>query len=115
MSDCRVHGGWYFAYGSNLDPERLRRRVGDWSDCRRAELEGWRLRFSDRVQSEGGGGAVVEPSEGGVVHGAVFHGLEGRLCEAAVGAPLLSLEQPLGTKQASDVVSAIDRLHGARS
>lgn len=63
---------WYFAYGSNLDPQRFRVRVGRWSECRAATLRGWRLRFSVRVQSEGGGGAIIEPDGQGVVHGAVF-------------------------------------------
>jgi len=63
---------WYFAYGSNLDPERFRARVGEWSELRRARLVGFRLRFSSDVQSEGGAGAVVIPDAARSVYGAVF-------------------------------------------
>lgn len=70
--ESRSESVWYFAYGSNLDPDRFRARVGPWSRCRRATLADWRLRFSARVQSEGGGGAIIERSPGDIVHGAIF-------------------------------------------
>lgn len=63
---------WYFAYGSNLDPERFRTRIGPWADRRPATLAGYRLRFSRDVRSEGGGGAFLEPVAGETAHGAVF-------------------------------------------
>ena len=63
---------WYFAYGSNLDPERFRSRIGDWQEMRRARLVGFRLRFSADVSSEGGAGAVIVPDAGRSVYGAVF-------------------------------------------
>lgn len=63
---------WYFAFGSNLDPDRFRARVGDWLELRRARLAGFRLRFSDEVCSEGGAGAVIVPDAGRWVHGAVY-------------------------------------------
>jgi hypothetical protein len=62
----------YFAYGSNMDPERFRARVGEWQARGRARLEGYRLRFADSVRSEGGGGAVVDPCDGDGVDGVVF-------------------------------------------
>lgn len=65
-------GIWYFAYGSNLDPERFRDRVGSWRERRPAVLDGWRLRFSGDVRSEGGGGAFVEPRPGARTWGAVL-------------------------------------------
>jgi len=63
---------WYFSYGSNLDPARFRSRVGPWHEMRTAVLEGYRVRFSGDVRSEGGGGAFVEPAEGAAAFGAVF-------------------------------------------
>ncbi len=63
---------WYFSYGSNLDPERFRCRVGLWTEFRRAVLHDHVLRFSGDVESEGGGGAIVEPAPGERTHGAVF-------------------------------------------
>ena len=63
---------WYFAYGSNLEPDRFRVRVGAWSECRSAVLDGFRLRFSGDVRSEGAGGAFVEPAEGDRTYGAVY-------------------------------------------
>ena len=56
MSDETV---FYFAYGSNADPDRFRSRVGPWRSCRAASLEGYRLRFAASVQSESGGGIPV--------------------------------------------------------
>lgn len=63
---------WYFAYGSNLDPDRFHRRVGDSRQRLRARLDGWSLRFAADVRSEGGGGAVIVPDPDGRVFGAVF-------------------------------------------
>jgi len=63
---------YYFAYGSNADPERFKDRVGAWRTRRRGWLPDHRLRFADSVQSEGGGGAVIDPHPGGRVDGVVF-------------------------------------------
>jgi cation transport regulator ChaC len=63
---------YYFAYGSNMDPQRFRSRVGDWMSLSRATLDGYSLRFAHSVRSEGGGGAVVDPVVGGRVDGVLF-------------------------------------------
>lgn len=63
---------WYFTYGSNLDRERFRERVGEYEEARRATLRDHRLRFSGDVTSEGGGGAIIEPAPGGRVHGGIY-------------------------------------------
>jgi len=65
-------GVWYFSYGSNLDPERFQARVGGWCARRRAWLEDWRIHFSDEVESEGGGGAVIVRTPGARTWGAIF-------------------------------------------
>lgn len=73
MEDPSASGSvFYFAYGSNADPDRFRTRVGAWRTRRPARLEGYRLRFADSVQSEGGGGAVVDPQSEGRVDGVLF-------------------------------------------
>ena len=63
---------FYFAYGSNADPERFKARVGPWRSRSRARLQDYRLRFARMVQSEGGGGAVVDESPGAHVDGVLF-------------------------------------------
>ncbi len=63
---------FYFAYGSNADPDRFRARVGSWSSRRPAWLHGYTLRFAENVRSEGGGGAVVDRSESGIVDGVLY-------------------------------------------
>lgn len=63
---------FYFAYGSNADPDRFRDRVGPWRTRERAWLTSYRLRFADSVRSEGGGGAVVDAHPGGRVDGVLF-------------------------------------------
>jgi gamma-glutamylcyclotransferase (GGCT)/AIG2-like uncharacterized protein YtfP len=73
----KTHGAdggtvWYFAYGSNLDPERFRARVCDFADRKRAVLHDYRLRFSGEVTSEGGGGAIIEQSKGDKAYGGVY-------------------------------------------
>ena len=69
MSDRSV---FYFAYGSNADPQRFRDRVGAWRSRTKARLEGYRLRFAASVQSEGGGGAVVDVADSRHVDGVLY-------------------------------------------
>jgi len=63
---------WYFAYGSNLDPDRFRDRVGEWTEHRQAVLHDHELRFSGEVSSEGGGGAIIQGGPGKKVYGGVY-------------------------------------------
>ena len=69
MSDKTV---FYFAYGSNADPDRFRSRVGPWRSRCAAVLERYRLRFAASVQSESGGGAVIDEEWGGTVDGVLY-------------------------------------------
>ncbi len=69
MSDETV---FYFAYGSNAHPDRFRSRVGPWRSRYAAGLEGYRLRFAASVQSESGGGAVIDKTEDGTVDGVLY-------------------------------------------
>jgi len=64
---------WYFAYGSNLDIDRLRERIGEWQDDRRATLKDYRLTFDSR------GKADILEQRGGRVWGAVYKVTEAQL------------------------------------
>ncbi|MDP3064205.1 MAG: gamma-glutamylcyclotransferase family protein [Chloroflexota bacterium] len=44
---------WYFAYGSNLNKNQMRTRVGDWSACRKATLRNWELLFNVKSRKWG--------------------------------------------------------------
>lgn len=63
----------YFAYGSNLDHDRLEERLGavDRSTARPARLLGHRLTF-DKVSRTAGGAATFEPWPGAVVEGVLW-------------------------------------------
>ena len=37
---------WYFAYGSNLDQDRLEGRIGRVKDWKKAVLKGWEITFA---------------------------------------------------------------------
>ena len=41
MDDC-----WYFAYGSNLDVDRMQFRTGPMREARRVRLDGYRFAFN---------------------------------------------------------------------
>ena len=71
MNDGSV---WYFAYGSNMDPARLRERCTDRGVAIReriaGRLAGWRLAFNkQRRQRPGEGVANVIEDPAGVVEG----------------------------------------------
>jgi cation transport regulator ChaC len=63
----------YFAYGSNMDPDRMRRRGVRFSKRERAVLKGWRLEFnkaSSRDPKEGYANIVKD--EKGIVEGVLY-------------------------------------------
>lgn len=64
----------YFAYGSNLYPERLRRRCPSVRPIGTLRLDGWRLAFHKRSEVDGSGKCnLVDTSDpADVVHGAVY-------------------------------------------
>jgi len=57
---------WYFAYGSNLNKERLRSRIGAWKESKRAKLVGFRLTFDSRGYAD-----IIEDPQS-IVYGAVY-------------------------------------------
>ena len=63
---------WYFAYGANLNKELMRKRVGEWKDCKRGVLEGYRLSFGVFSKSWRGGVANIVEESNSKVYGAVY-------------------------------------------
>jgi cation transport regulator ChaC len=64
---------WYFAYGSNMDPERMKKRVGRLPDRIPGILRNWRLEFnkaSKDISSKGF--ANIMPCPGKVVEGILY-------------------------------------------
>ena len=55
---------FYFAYGSNLNPERMRRRLPFARAVGTATIRGWRL--AERLYAD------IERAKGGRVHGVLF-------------------------------------------
>lgn len=63
----------YLAYGSNLHPERLRRRTPSAGLLTTFELTGWRLSF-DKRGFDGSAKATIAPTDSStdIVHAAIF-------------------------------------------
>ena len=62
----------YFAYGSNLHPERLLQRVPSARVIGAAVVEGYRLSFNKRGMDNSGKCNVVPAGPDALVHGALF-------------------------------------------
>jgi cation transport regulator ChaC len=64
---------FYFAYGSNMNPERMRERGAYFKNYMRGILKNYRLKFNKRCYTfKGFGCANVEPAEGEVVEGVLY-------------------------------------------
>jgi len=63
----------YFAYGSNMDPERMKGRKVNFSKRQRATLKGWRLEFNKKAsQNLKEGYANIVPCEEYIVEGVLY-------------------------------------------
>lgn len=62
----------YFAYGSNLFRQQMKKRCPSATPVQRAILNGYRLVFVGFSRQWGGGVASVKPSETSSVHGALY-------------------------------------------
>ena len=62
---------WYFAYGSNLDPERKEQRTGEIRSARHSRLTGYRFAFN-KLGKNGSGKANIIPDEASEVWGVVY-------------------------------------------
>lgn len=80
---------WYFAYGSNMDAERLFGRMkskgATWGDRIGGRLDGWRLTF-DKIDTRraGSGFGNIVMAKGGIVHG-TLNALPGKGFDALDG------------------------------
>ena len=61
----------YFAYGSNLYINRLKKRVGDWKASQKAVLNGWKLVF-DKPSTNWGSAANIRKNSNEQVFGVVY-------------------------------------------
>lgn len=63
---------WYFAYGSNLNKEQVRERIGGFKETGPATLENHRLTFDIYSPVRNGGVADIVESKDDKVYGAVY-------------------------------------------
>jgi gamma-glutamylcyclotransferase len=61
----------YFAYGSNLLPNRLEERVGSLTYLRNIVLHNQKINFS-KISNDGSGKCTMTPSKGQEAHGALY-------------------------------------------
>ena len=63
---------WYFAYGSNMDSDRLKKRISrNQVEARKGWLEGYTLTF-DKLANDGSGYANIRPAESETVYGVLY-------------------------------------------
>ena len=64
---------YYFAYGSNMNPERMKERGADYTHIESYTLRGYRLTFNKVSSREQGRGcANIVPDENWVVEGIIY-------------------------------------------
>lgn len=61
----------YFAFGSNMNPDRMRDRKAFFTDRVGAKLSDYKMSFSFR-RPDGGGSCNIRPEENSVVYGALY-------------------------------------------
>ncbi len=64
----------YFAYGANIDPERMSQRVPGVEPVGPASLDGFTLEFTLRDREFGGGVLNIRPEPGSRVWGMLYQG-----------------------------------------
>ncbi|REC94447.1 gamma-glutamylcyclotransferase family protein [Kushneria indalinina] len=69
-NDIEVH--YYFAYGSNMNVDRMQARVGKTRRMLSATLRNWRLYFDKASRVDGVAHANVRMEEGGLVEGVLY-------------------------------------------
>ena len=65
---------WYFAYGSNLNVDLMKTRIGQWQLSKRALVRNYRLVFNVYSKKRNGYSANLQPTEnfGDTVPGVVY-------------------------------------------
>ena len=72
---------WYFAYGSNVNPEQMKERIGEFKEAVKATLIGFKLVFRGYSPRWNGAPADIEPSRESVVYGVLYRISEDQLKE----------------------------------
>ncbi len=73
MSSTLDHASYYFAYGSNMNAERVVTRKMQFVEIKAGQLEGYKLVFNKRsVKTPGAAAANVEPEPGAVTEGVLY-------------------------------------------
>lgn len=62
----------YFAYGSNMNPDRMRERGVAFYSRQRLVLPGYSLIFNKIVSTQNAGAANIVPDENGIVEGVLY-------------------------------------------
>jgi len=63
---------WYFAYGSNMDSDRLKKRIGrNRVEAKMGWLKGYALTF-DKLADDGSGYANIQPVKTETVYGVLY-------------------------------------------
>lgn len=66
-------GHWYFAYGSNMNPDRMRSRGLSFSESLSGQLPGYELCFNKRAHDRAGTAyANIRHRQGAVVEGVIY-------------------------------------------
>lgn len=68
---CGIKHNYYFAYGSNMHPERLLERIGKYHTAFPVSLSNYRFRYNKK-SIDGTAKGNIEPIDGEVVHGVCF-------------------------------------------
>lgn len=63
MSGSQGGKVWYFAYGSSLNVDQMKSRIGQWQLSRRALVRNYRLAFNVYSKKRNGYSANLQPSE----------------------------------------------------
>ncbi len=64
---------WYFAYGSNIDANQMKERIGRYPDRVLGILRNWRLEFNKAsAKVPGAGFANIMPCPGDAVEGVLY-------------------------------------------
>lgn len=72
----------YFAYGSNMDPKRIQKRINRVPPKESAALSGHKLYFNKQADKKPGiGHANIMPTEGETVHGILYQVTENELSQ----------------------------------
>lgn len=88
----------YFAYGSNLSEERMRRRCPHARLRGHAALPGYRIAFGGHSATWGGPVATIVRSRGNIVEGVLYNlpKKELRILDRCEGHPFVYFREPMG-------------------